>query len=121
VLIARRTFPMDAMLYCQYMVYGAARDSASNLPRVTAGYELRGAGALFKRAAPTPITPAASGTLRRLHGISLAGAAPGEYELILTVTDELTKRTLITRQAFTIDSDNTKVQNGFRERSEEVQ
>lgn len=121
VLIARRTFARGSMLYCQYLVYGAATDAASNAPRVTGGYELRRiaaapdradssqAGDVFKRAAPTRITPPSimltpfpSGTLRRLHGISLAGAPPGEYELILTVTDELTRRTLTLHEPFTI-------------------
>lgn len=122
VLIARRVFPRDSMLYCQYLVYGAATDSASGVPRVTGGYEVRRASAargddsrpdaLFKKAEPSVITPPPlmlapfpSGSLRRLHGISLAGAAPGEYELILAVTDEVAHRTLTLREPFTIAGD----------------
>lgn len=106
VLIARRTFQTDTTLYVQYLVYGAAQDPATKRPRVTGGYELRHAtGAVFKRAAPTPIAPASSGTLRRLHGISLAGAGPGEYELVLTVTDETTARALTIREPLTIAGD----------------
>jgi VWFA-related protein len=124
VLIARRTFPRGSILYCQYLVYGAAADGATGMPRVTAGYEVRritvAAGAtngsrpadVFKHSAPSPIAPPvlglntfATGTLKRLHGISLAGASPGEYELTLTVTDEIARRTLTMREPFTILGD----------------
>ena len=102
LLIARRQFPMDATLYCQYQVYGAAPELITGLPRVTAGYELRRtSGDVFKRAAPTPLKSLA-GPLLRLHGISLAGAVPGDYELILTVTDEVTQRTVTAREPLTI-------------------
>jgi hypothetical protein len=40
-----------------------------------------------------------------LHGISLAGASPGEYELILTVADQVAGRTLTIREPFTISGD----------------
>ena len=123
VLIARRIFPRESMLYCQYLVYGAATDPASGVPRVTGGYEVRRLasaargddsrpGELFKKAEPSVITPPPlmltpfpAGSLRRLHGISLAGAAPGEYELILAVTDEVAHRTLTLREPFTIAGD----------------
>jgi hypothetical protein len=67
---------------------------------------------VFKRSAPSPIatpsgvlSPFPTGTLKRLHGISLAGASPGEYELILTVADEAARRTLTIREPFTISGD----------------
>jgi VWFA-related protein len=119
VLIARRTFPRGSMLYCQYLVYGAATDGATGKPLVTGGYEVRritgsanGSPELFKASAPSPIavpsgvlSPFPTGALKRLHGISLAGASPGEYELILTVADEVTGRTLTIREPFTISGD----------------
>jgi VWFA-related protein len=124
VLIARRTFPRGSMLYCQYLVYGAATDGATGKPLVTGGYEVRRitgsvgsangspAADVFKRSAPSPIatpsgvlSPFPTGTLKRLHGISLAGASPGEYELILTVADEAARRTLTIREPFTISGD----------------
>jgi VWFA-related protein len=103
VLVARRAFSLGSTLYCQFLVYGATIDPATGRPRVSAGYELaRATGPMFKSAAPTPIAASSAGTLRRLHGISLAGAAPGEYELVLTVTDEVSKRQLTARERFTI-------------------
>jgi hypothetical protein len=124
VLIARRTFPRGSMLYCQYLVYGAATDGATGKPLVTGGYELRRingpvgsanrspSAEVFKRSAPSPIavpsgvlSPFPAGPLKRLHGISLAGASPGEYELILTIADEVAGRTLTIREPFTIPGD----------------
>jgi hypothetical protein len=104
VLQVRRAFATDATLYCQYGVYGAAKDeSGSLMPRVSAGYEIRRAdGVVFKRTAPTPINPTSVGALLRLNGIALRGASPGQYELVLTVKDELAGRPVEVREPFEI-------------------
>jgi VWFA-related protein len=104
VLEVGRSFARDAMLYCQYTVYGAARDEKGTLmPRVRAGYEVRRAdGAVFKRGASTLIDPTSLGALVRLSGISLKGAAPGAYELVLTVRDELAGKSVEVREPFEI-------------------
>jgi hypothetical protein len=39
----------------------------------------------------------------RLHGISLAGAAPGAYELVLSMKDEVAGRVLERREPFEIE------------------
>jgi len=73
------------------------------MPRVTAGYEIRRTdGAIFKRSAPTPINPTSVGALLRLNGIALRGAVPGEYDLVLTVRDELSGNTVEVREPFEI-------------------
>jgi VWFA-related protein len=106
VLQVRRSFPRDAVLYCQFSVYGAAREEKSTLmPQVRAGYEVRRAdGALFKRSAPTLIGPTSVGALLRLSGISLKGAAPGAYELVLTVRDELAGKSVELREPFEVEA-----------------
>ncbi len=106
VLQVRRVFARDALLYCQFGVYGAAREEKGSLmPQVRAGYEIRRAdGAVFKRSAPTPINPTSVGALLRLNGISLNGAAPGEYELVLTVKDELAGNSVEVREPFEIEA-----------------
>jgi hypothetical protein len=106
VLQVRRSFARDAVLYCQFSVYGAAREEKSTLmPQVRAGYEVRRAdGSLFKRAAPTLISPTSVGALLRLSGISLKGAAPGSYELVVTVRDELAGKTAESREPFEIEA-----------------
>jgi hypothetical protein len=106
VLQVRRGFSRDALLYCQFAVYGAAREEKGSLaPHVRAGYEVRRAdGTLFKRSAPTLINPTSVGALLRLNGISLKGAAPGEYELVLTVQDELAGKSVEIREPFEIEA-----------------
>jgi len=104
LLRVKRSFAPGDTLYCQYSVYGAAREEKGSLmPRVTAGYEIRRTdGFVFKRAAPTPINPTSVGALLRLNGISLRGAALGEYDLVLTVRDELSGRAVEVREPFAV-------------------
>ena len=78
-------------------------ETGSLMPRVTAGYEIRRTdGVVFKRSAPTPINPTSVGALLRLNGIALRGAVPGEYDLVLTVKDELSGNTVEVREPFEI-------------------
>ena len=104
VLQVQRAFATDSTLYCQYSVYGAAKaETGSLMPRVTAGYEIRRTdGVVFKRSAPTPINPTSVGALLRLNGIALRGAVPGQYDLVLTVKDELSGNTVEVREPFEI-------------------
>lgn len=91
------------MLYCQYGVYGAEREKAGLMPHVTAGYEIRRTdGVVFKRGSATPINPTSVGALLRLSGISLRGASPGDYDLVLTVRDQLSGQAVEVREPFTI-------------------
>jgi hypothetical protein len=90
-------------LWVQYSVIGATKDPATFLPRVSAGYEIRRPdGSLLKSAAPTRISSTSLGSLLRLSGINLAGAAPGEYELVLRVRDEIAGHDLEVREPFTV-------------------
>jgi hypothetical protein len=101
-LRVRRDFPAGTSLYCSFDVFGAARGS-DGLPRVTAGHALRRAGgALLGSTAPNPIRPTSIGALSRLIQIPLAGRAAGDYELVLTVTDEIAGRTREIVEPFSI-------------------
>jgi VWFA-related protein len=103
VLQVRRRFAPGDRLYVQYSVLGAAKDPASRMPKVTGGYEIRRAdGSLLKAGAPTPIRPTSLGALIRLHGISLAGAGPGDYEVVLRVRDDIAGRTAEVSEPFEI-------------------
>src|SRR6185295_1509258 len=103
VLQVRRRFTADERLYVQYGVLGAARDPASRMPKVSGGYEIRRAdGWILKAAAPTPIRPTSLGALMRLQGIALAGATPGDYELVLRARDEIAGRTVEAREPFQV-------------------
>ncbi len=103
LLQVRRQVPPGGTLWVQYSVLGASKDPVSFLPRVSAGYSIRRAdGTVFKSAPPTRINPTSLGSLLRLHGINLAGAAAGEYELALRVRDEIAGRDLEVREPFTV-------------------
>lgn len=94
VLVVKRTFPAGSTLYYQYSVLGAGKDTAG-ATKVVGSHELRGpGGAVVKRLEPRPIAAAADGALSRLAGLNLAGLAAGDYELILTVTDEIRGETI---------------------------
>jgi VWFA-related protein len=103
VMSLRRRFAPGSTLYVQYSVLGAAKDQTTLLPRVSAGYEVRTrTGSVFKRSDPTPMNPTSIGSLLRLNGINLAGAAPGAYELVLRVKDELGGKELEVKEPFEI-------------------
>jgi hypothetical protein len=88
-LLARREFRRDAQLFCQFQVFGAAK-GPDRLPRVKAGHELRRrGGAVVGRTEPTPVAPTSIGAVTRLIQIPLSITTPGEYELVLTVSDEI--------------------------------
>ncbi len=64
VILVRRSFAPQSVLYCQFAVYGATSDPATHQPRVTSGYEIRRAGgAVLKRSPRTAITPTSLGAL----------------------------------------------------------
>jgi VWFA-related protein len=87
---ARRTFLRQGMVYCHFEVYGAAKDPATGMPRVSQGYKIiRADGGLERFVQTRRITPSTSGTVSRLFGFSLAALKPGNYEIVLTVMDEL--------------------------------
>ena len=106
VLRVRPAFPLGATLYCQFAVFGATKeDTGSLMPRVSSSYEIRRTdGRVFKRSNPTRINPTTLGALLRLNGISLAGAEPGDYEIVLQVKDELADRSLEVREPFVIEA-----------------
>ena len=73
------------------------------MPRVTAGFVLRRAdGSEFARVEPSEIKPTSLGRLSRLTGTPLEGAAPGDYELVLTLKDELSGKAIERREPFTV-------------------
>jgi VWFA-related protein len=100
VLLARRFFPAG-LLYCQYSVFGAQKAGSTGKARVTGAYQIvRTDGGVLKEAPPTPIQPTSLGAIMRFMGINLSGAPPGEYELVLTVRDEVAGKAIENRQPF---------------------
>ncbi len=104
VVVARRTFSAGSTLFCQFAVYGAARDAASGTPRVSGAWTLRRAdGTVVRSAPPQPLAPASDGALIRLYGISLANLEAGDYALQIDVRDELGVRAVEAREPFTVE------------------
>jgi VWFA-related protein len=103
VLQVSRRVPAGGTLWVQYSVFGAEKDESSQLPRVSAGYEIRRAdGSVFKVSPATRINPTSLGSLLRLNGINLAGAAPGPYELVIRLRDEIARRDVEVREPFEV-------------------
>jgi VWFA-related protein len=101
----RRSFPADSTLFCGFDVYGAAADAATGHPSVSAGYELRGPdGRTYRRRERSVIAPGPSGEISRLMGVPLEGYPAGEYELVLTVRDEVSGRQREQREPFRIEA-----------------
>jgi VWFA-related protein len=104
-ILARRDFAQQGTLFCQLEVYGATREEASGLPRVSMGYEVRASdGSLYSRDAPSRIIPTPRGGLSRLIGFSLEGATAGDYELLMRLKDEFSGKTLELREPFHVSS-----------------
>lgn len=102
-VVARRSFPSGAMLFAQVEVYGAAKDKAANQPKVSSGYVVRGTdGTVLAEQAASTIMPTSLGKLSRLMGFRLDGAQPGEYEMILSVKDEVSGKALEVKEPFTV-------------------
>jgi hypothetical protein len=104
VVGARRSFPVGSTLFCGFDVYGASADPATGRPWVSAGYELRGPdGRAYRRRDPSAISPGPSGEVSRLMGLPLEGYPLGEYELVLTIRDEVSGREREDREPFRIE------------------
>jgi VWFA-related protein len=102
-LLARRAFAPGAMLMAQFEVYGAAKEKGSGMPRVTAGYVIqRSDGTVITRVDPTPIQPTSLGKLMRLVGARLETSMPGDYEMVLSLKDEVAGKALEVREPFSV-------------------
>ena len=101
-VVLNRTFRAGQILYCQVQVHGAADDPKERLPHVRSGYELRKGDTLVRAVEPTRIRAEWDGRLSRLMGLSLEGAATGNYTLVLSAEDELTGETLTVSEPFTV-------------------
>jgi hypothetical protein len=104
-LLARRHFPAGADLFCQFEVYGAAKDKKTGLPSVSAGFVIRRAdGTVYTQTPLSRINPTSIGKLSRIVGTSLRDASPGEYEFVLSLKDELSGTALEVKEPFTVEA-----------------
>jgi hypothetical protein len=102
-ILARRDFARGASLFCQFDVYGATKLEESGMPRVSMGYEVRRSdGTLYTQDTPSLINPTSAGSLSRMIGFSLEDAAPGDYEIVMRVRDELSGKSLEVHEPFSV-------------------
>jgi hypothetical protein len=101
-MVVKREFSSGGKLFCQFEVYGAEKDKKSGMPQVTAGYDIRRPdGSVAFHVDPTTIRPTSLGKLSRILGTPLA-EPPGEYELVLSLKDEISGKTLEVKEPFTV-------------------
>jgi VWFA-related protein len=101
-LLVRRDFPAGGKIFCQFEVFGAAKDKTNGMPAVTAGYDIKKPdGTVTVHVEPTPIRPTSLGKLSRLVGAQLT-TEPGEYEFILNLKDQVSGKTLEVKEPFTL-------------------
>jgi VWFA-related protein len=100
--VARRRFAAGRTLYYLFEVYGAQRDGTAGVPRVSAGYEIRSGDTTLAKQPAAPMAPGPHGELAQVFVFSLRGVAPGDYEVVLRVQDEVAGKTLEVRDPFTV-------------------
>jgi VWFA-related protein len=103
VALARREFAAGSNLLCQFEVYGAKSDEKSGMPRVVQGYLVRRPdGSVLTSMEPSVINPTSLGKLTRHFGFPLTDATPGDYEILMTIRDELAGQSIEIREPFTV-------------------
>jgi hypothetical protein len=70
---------------------------------VKISYAVRRGDTTFAESAPRVVTAAPDGSLSQRLVLPLTGAAPGQYEIRLTVTDATAGTSLERRDAFLVD------------------
>jgi VWFA-related protein len=102
-VLARRRFPAGGALFCQFDVYGATKGLVTGMPRVSAGYDLlRADGTAVRHGELTAIRPTSLGYVSRLWAMGLGDVEPGDYELVITVRDEIADQVKEIREPFTV-------------------
>jgi VWFA-related protein len=90
VMAVHRVFPAKGALFCQYEVFGAKSGGKKAPPRVAASFALRAPdGRVVRQSEASPITADANGRLVRLVGMGIDDLPEGQYELAVSVKDEV--------------------------------
>ncbi len=101
--LARREFGSGSELFCSFDVYGAKKDEKTGMPRVLQGYVVkRPDGSVLAAMAPSMIKPTSLGHLSRMIGFRLVDAPPGQYDLMMTLRDELSGKSVESHEPFTV-------------------
>ena len=101
--VVRRSFPATSTLHGWIELYGAARETGTGEPKATASFAARSADGREWASGTATAMSLETGTPTRLVSIPLSEAPEGESELVLTVRDEISGRTLEAREPFRIE------------------
>ncbi|HSD29494.1 MAG TPA: hypothetical protein VLL75_19480, partial [Vicinamibacteria bacterium] len=103
VPLARRAFPSGSRVVYAFDVYGVTPNH-TGAREVVIGYVVRRKnGAVFAESPARAVAGGADGSLSHRMVLSLNGAEPGEYELLLTVDDRAGGNRLERRDPFVVD------------------
>jgi VWFA-related protein len=102
-VLVRREFAADSGVMCYIEVYGAKKDEKTGMPKVLQGFLVRRPdGSILGSVPPAAIRPDSLGHLTRQFGFPLAGLSRGEYEIMMTVRDELSGKSVELHEPFTV-------------------
>ena len=103
VPLARRAFASGSSVVYAFDVYGATPNDRGGC-EVAIGYVVRRKnGAVFAQSPARAVAGGGDGSLSHRMVLSLSGAEPGEYELLLTVEDKASGIRLERRDPFVVD------------------
>jgi hypothetical protein len=103
VAASHRSFQAKRPLYCEYEVFGFGGQALPGAARLAAGYTLQSAdGRVVDSAPPTLIQTEGVRAVRRIQ-FATDALDPGAYELLLTVEDQLARRTMVAHETFTLE------------------
>jgi VWFA-related protein len=103
VPVAHRRFKSGSKLMYAFEIYGAGR-GANGQSQVSVVYSIRRRdGGIFAEAPARPLAAPAGSPLAANLVLALTGAAPGEYDVVLTITDTASGEKLERRDAFVVE------------------
>ena len=103
VPVAHRRFKSGSRLMYAFEVYGAGR-GADGQSQVSVTYAVRRRdGGVFAEAPARPLAAPAGSPLAANLVLALTGATPGDYEVVLTITDPATGEKLERKDAFVVE------------------
>jgi VWFA-related protein len=101
--VVRRSFPATSTLHGWIELHGAARDPETGQPKATASFAVRSADGREWASGAAIAMSLESGKPTRQVSMPLSGAPDGESELVLTVHDQVSGRTLEAREPFRVE------------------
>jgi len=104
VPLARRSFALGVQLELMFEVYEAMLETTSGRPRVKLTYGVQRAGGPEPKLRTQRMFADREGLLSQRIKIPLRGIPPGDYAVVLTVTDEVSGESVDWREPFVVEA-----------------